>query len=1444
MTPARWSSLALLACVVGAGPLSGQGTATSRFPAEEYWVPDGPVHAVLEDGSRLFFGGRFDVVTPPLGAFAPVHGLSGGPEPGFPRVDGAVRAIVGDGAGGWIVGGAFVRVGGAPRQGLAHIRADGRLESWAPAVGGGTVHALARVGPLVYVAGDFTTLAGASRSHLGAVSLLDDTTPTPWAPTTNGSGVRAMQLDPAADTVRVVGQFSLANGNPRCSAAAFLLSTGLLRPWDPNLRSAGVCGDALAVAVVDGGGAGVFLGGDFLTAGGAGQVGLARVDAASGARLSYPSVTGKVEALARDGADLYVGGAFTQVGGLPHVDLARVSTAGAVDGWAPDPDGPVLALAVEGGRLYVGGAYHSLSGATRHYGAAFALPPSLPSDLDALWRPNPSGRVLAFGVSAGRLGVGGDFGGLGGLERLNAAALDLNGGGVLPWDPQVSRGANPAAVHALEIDSGTVYLGGEFTDVGGAPRHAVAAVDDTAGTPVGAFTSPLALGDVVYALSHDHSTGPPPQLYVGGAIPDGCSPSTCTHLMKLDAATGAIDLGWSTVAIPDLPVRAVRATPGSVEVGGHFTSAGGLTRFGAASLDPFSGSALALDPTVTGLGYVAAVLPAGGGELRLGGDFATVAGVTRLHAGSVVPPPPGTTTPWDPQPDFPVLALADAPAGDVYLGGYFSFLGGSIPRSRLARVDSATGVAWPWDPDVADGFVKALARGPSRITAGGDFGGVAADRGRRHLATFCEGYPPPTDLAIDQVGDNRIAVIWTADPGAVYRVFRSRRSGGPYQPLSPLVTGTGAFEDTAVEGGATYYYVVRVEQGGPTPCLSDPSNEVSAAPSGACGLPPEFDGAISAEWAPAEAFCGVKVQWRPAQSSCTAAAPRYSVYRGLSPGFLPDESNRLATLPGGTLYTDLDDVDGGAGGASYYYVVRATDPVTGEEDQNQVYAEAFVPSGCGGKPTAPAATPVVTVRSRNDGGLSSNELTWVTPVTGGGDGNFCVLVCPGSPLNPGSCTPIATRCGDPGFSVQTATHAPLTPGFEQPYVLFRTHTPSSTHTSRGAKGRPDDTPPPLEAWAFGTSAAALGTPSIYPGAAYAAVSNDRRVYGLTVGSAGGLWPAGFLPPAMNAPAQSGPAFLPTTAALGSPATLVSSTDGRVYAFDALTGTPLWASAPLAEAVFARPTAMFTEASGGIGNWVFVGTRSSLGDNRLRVLSLASGAPVGWGTFPQLSDVPDGTGVIHAPALVDYGGKRVFFGSRRRTGGGTGSGNTLWCMSLDPTPGVPCAGWPSTGGVDVDGEIDVALSLRNGRLFYATTAGEVGSVSAATGTGTQATSLAASIKGIWTLDAGAGETNVVVGTGSGLYSLQVDAGGGVTSNWGPSGGGPVSAPLVAPNGKVYVGTPGGTLRAFDLGSGVAAGVANLGDLGTPPTIGSPTRDVSANLLIVGGSDGVVYAVPVF
>src|SRR4051812_42884944 len=102
--------------------------------------------------------------------------------------------------------------------------------------------------------------------------------------------------------------------------------------------------------------------------------------------------------------------------------------------------------------------------------------------------------------------------------------------------------------------------------------------------------------------------------------------------------------------------------------------------------------------------------------------------------------------------------------------------------------------------------------------------------------------PPPTALEVDGVDASSVSLSWTAAPGVPgYRVLRATRSGGPYATVNQDPVTATTFEDTGVQPGTTYFYVVEsVTAAGAT---SPPTGEVSATTGAApaCFTATNFD---------------------------------------------------------------------------------------------------------------------------------------------------------------------------------------------------------------------------------------------------------------------------------------------------------------------------------------------------------------------------------------------------------------------------------------------------------------------------------------------------------------------------------------------------------------------------------------------------------------------------
>lgn len=113
--------------------------------------------------------------------------------------------------------------------------------------------------------------------------------------------------------------------------------------------------------------------------------------------------------------------------------------------------------------------------------------------VDPTWDLKPFGAVHAMAATDSTLYLGGNFTSLSGLlggaaivpvARAGAAAVDLTGLTIAPWNPNVGDQANGIHnnhIKAMALTGDSAYLGGTFTTVGGQPRGGFARVDLSGG---------------------------------------------------------------------------------------------------------------------------------------------------------------------------------------------------------------------------------------------------------------------------------------------------------------------------------------------------------------------------------------------------------------------------------------------------------------------------------------------------------------------------------------------------------------------------------------------------------------------------------------------------------------------------------------------------------------------------------------------------------------------------------------------------------------------------------------------------------------------------------------------------------------------------------------------------------------------------------------------------
>ncbi len=490
--------------------------------------------AVFDDGSgpALYVGGFFNEAGgAPANRIAKWDGKTWSPLGA--GIDGLARVMIvfDDGLGGGpalYVAGGIASAGGVPVQNIA--KWDGK--AWS-AVGVGTNSQVKQMtvfddgsGPALYAGGTFTEAGGVEALHVAKWDGLE------WSPLGAGTDSLVTALAVFDDgsgegpALYVTGPFNFAGG-------VYVQSIGR---WDGQEWSevgGGISGLPWTLGVFEdiNGGSALFVGGSL---GGAGMIdvsGLAKWDGAHWLPAGRGLVGGSVGAIGttfttvEEGSDiepgLYVGGQFFTAGGLWTPGVARWnegewSTVG--EGISGDA-GYLRALAVfddglaSGPSLYAGGLWFDDDKGRIRWTAKWD---------GKTWSDLGSGvddEVFAMTVYDDGLGSGpllyvaGDFLTAGG--ELVSRIATWNGA---EWAPLAGGGANDR-ISSLNVwddgsgDGPALYVGGFFTMAGGVDARSIARWDGVQWSPLG---SGIDGGTVLAMAAYDDGSGP--ALYAAGSF--------------------------------------------------------------------------------------------------------------------------------------------------------------------------------------------------------------------------------------------------------------------------------------------------------------------------------------------------------------------------------------------------------------------------------------------------------------------------------------------------------------------------------------------------------------------------------------------------------------------------------------------------------------------------------------------------------------------------------------------------------------------------------------------------------------------------------------------------------------------------------------------------------------------------------------------------------------
>ena len=668
--------------------------------------------------------------------FAPEAAKSGGPSNGdgwtsFRSIgngcNGEVFAIAIGNKADVYVGGSFTLCADTLANGVA--RFDMSTQTWSSLGSGaangvnGSVRALAVTGGTVYGGGDFTMAGGGPANNIARFDTITQTWTSLGSGATDGVNTSVAALAVSGSTVYVGGEFTQAGDAPANRVARFDTSTQSWASLGSDLTN-GVTGNFVSALAVSG--SAVFVGGNFIQAGGAPAARVARFDTISQTWSSLGSgaangVDGAVRALAVSGSTLYLGGEFTHAGGSPANRVVGFDTATQTwsrlgSGAANGVNNAVVELAVSDSTLYVGGNFSQAGGAPTDGVARFDASTQTWASLGS-GAANAGRFISALAVSGGTVYVGGEFNRVEGMPANNIARIDTT---TQTWASLGSGWANGVNgnIGALAVSESTVYAGGEFTHAGDTAANRVARFDTSTRSwaSLGSGTG-NGVNDFVSALAVSGST-----VYVGGNFTQAGG-TAMNRVAQFDTSTQTwASLGSGTANGVNGFVSALAVSGSTVYVGGEFVQAGGKPANFVARFDTTNEiwSSLGSGATNGVRGRVNA-LAVSGRTLYVGGDFDQAGGEpansvarfdtisqTWARLGSGVINLAGTR----------VTAIAVS-GSTLYVGGNFTWAGG-LWVNGVARFDTSTQTWASLGVGAANGVTGGVYRESLALAASGN----------------------------------------------------------------------------------------------------------------------------------------------------------------------------------------------------------------------------------------------------------------------------------------------------------------------------------------------------------------------------------------------------------------------------------------------------------------------------------------------------------------------------------------------------------------------------------------------------------------------------------------------------------------------------------------------------------------------------------------------------
>ena len=333
-------------------------------------------------------------------------------------------------------------------------------------------------------------------------------------------------------------------------------------------------------------------------------------------------IDGRIYASVPDGSGgFYIGGSFQcRESGSDLVAehrLLRINSNGAVNTTFAPPaiNGTVRALKLVGSDLYIGGEFTTVDGSTRNRLAMLdASDGSLSSGftIGVGGGTDPVVYALEANNAEDRLYVGGEFTSVGGSARDNIAEIQL---GTSPSVDGTYTNGTDGPVYALRINGNdnNIYVGGDFGTVGTRNRNNIAKANTNTGNARADWNANS--DDIVYDIELINSG-----IIVCGSF-ENIGGKSRSKIAKLRSDNGNAKTGFKVVGTVNGTIYGIESDGGSnYYVAGNFTLFDGSTRFGLAEVDG-DGNVQTWAPGPTGIYHTLAYDPSQTGSDIFSGGY-------------------------------------------------------------------------------------------------------------------------------------------------------------------------------------------------------------------------------------------------------------------------------------------------------------------------------------------------------------------------------------------------------------------------------------------------------------------------------------------------------------------------------------------------------------------------------------------------------------------------------------------------------------------------------------------------------------------------------------------------------------------------------------------------------------------------------------------------------